>query len=55
MAQKYPAFVCSLILLMSSDIVGVITEVYENKGVRNYFENGEADEASDRDEENILD
>lgn len=37
------------------DIVGVITEVYENKGVRNYFENGEADEASDRDEENILD
>ena len=28
MAQKYPAFVCSLILLMSSDIVGVITALF---------------------------
>lgn len=33
------------------DIVGVISEAYENKGVQNYFENGEADEITDREDE----
>lgn len=33
------------------DIVGVITEVYENKGVQNYFENNEASEITDGEDE----